>query len=75
MPKIIKIKCNGPGQHENEVDLDKVVKTNVVLKKTVSDSKGAPEISIPERLVLPCKECVEGKVILTRSMIEPYFSS
>jgi len=71
MPKFIKVKCNGPNKHINEIDLDKALGTSVVLR-------GGPEVqqsavqagSVPERLVLNCQFCTEGKVILTRDMIE-----
>ena len=66
MPKIIKIKCNGPDKHINEVDLDKALGTTVVLR-------GGPtqiERPIPKRVVKPCQFCTIGKVIITREMFE-----
>ncbi len=66
MPKIIKIKCNGPDKHINEVDLDKALGTTVV-------SRGGPtkiERPIPERVVKKCQFCTVGKVILMREMFE-----
>ena len=66
MAKIIKVRCNGPRKHVNEIDLDKVLTTAIVLK----GRPGQRPQSIPDRMVLPCGECTEGKVILTRAMIE-----
>jgi len=71
MQKIIKVKCNGPNKHVNEIDLVKALGETVVLR-------GSPEVqqsavqkgSVPERLVLNCQFCTEGKVILTRDMVE-----
>jgi len=61
----IKVKCNGPNKHVNEIDLDKVLQPTVILKGKTSSQQ-----QIPERLVLPCKTCTEGKVIITRDMIK-----
>ena len=69
MAKIIKVKCNGAGQHENEIDLEDILGPDVVLHGTPIDT-GRP---IPERIVRKCEECIEGKVILTRDMIEENF--
>ena len=66
MAKIIKVRCNGPNRHVNEIDLDKALKTAIVLKS----QPGQGPQSVPDRMVLPCAECTVGKVILTRAMIE-----
>jgi hypothetical protein len=65
MEQIIKIKCNGAQAHLNEVDLKKAEEKEIVFR-------GVPAASPqpPERIVLPCRFCAEGKVILTRKMIE-----
>lgn len=65
MAKIIKIKCNGPGRHLNEVSLEEALQKQVVYR----GRKPAPG-ELPERLVLPCRECTAGKVIITRAMLE-----
>ena len=66
MSRIIKVRCNGAGRHVNEVDLDEVLREDVVLR-------GVPVregLRFPKRLVLPCRLCTEGKVIVLREMIE-----
>ncbi|MCP4613106.1 MAG: hypothetical protein GY845_30805 [Planctomycetes bacterium] len=65
MPNIIKVRCNGPDKHINDVDLEKAHGTTVVVR-------GIPttESTIPERVVLPCQFCTVGKVIITREMFE-----
>jgi len=68
MAKIIKVKCNGPGQHVNAVDLDKLLQPTLILK-------GKPSTQLhylPERLVQSCQFCAVGKVILTREMLETF---
>ena len=65
MPNIIKVKCTGPNRHENEVDIEHLLGTDVVLRGTPIET-GRP---IPPRIVRKCIECVEGKVIITREMI------
>ncbi len=65
MGRIIKVRCNGPHKHVNEVDLDGALRQD-------STARGGdlPAASVPERVVLRCRECVDGRVILTREMIE-----
>lgn len=62
----IKVRCNGAGKHVNEIDYEKSLKPAVVLRG------GTPRVAdadLPERLVFDCKECAEGKVIVTREMM------
>jgi hypothetical protein len=66
MDKIIKVKCTGTGQHINEINLKDVLGKDVILY-------GSPIVTgkpIPERIVRRCEVCDEGKVVLTREMIE-----
>ena len=65
MPKIIKVRCNGPGKHINEVDLEKALGTTPVLRGV-----STTERQIPERVVKPCQSCTVGTVIITREMFE-----
>ncbi len=68
MAKIIKVRCTGAGQHENEIDLDHVIGSDVVIY-------GGPITTgrdLPARVVRRCDECDEGRVILTREMIEQH---
>jgi hypothetical protein len=66
MATMIKIRCNGPNQHINEIDLDKVLQPTIVLRGW----RQPKSKNIPERLVLRCQHCAEGHVVLTRKMIE-----
>ncbi len=66
MAKIIKVKCNGPGKHVNDVDIDKLLQQQSVLKGRAP----SPGAAIPDRLMQSCKVCTEGNVIITREMIE-----
>ena len=66
MPNIIKVKFTGPNEHVNEVDIENVLGTDVVLLGTPIET-GRP---IPPRIVRKCEVCTEGKVIITREMIE-----
>jgi hypothetical protein len=69
MTQIIKIKCNGPTPHLNEVDLDKLPPPETVVKS--SQSVHLPP-QLPERLVQKCQFCAEGRVIITREMIQTH---
>jgi len=66
MAKIVKVRCTGREQHVNEVDLEDILGPDVVMHGTPIDT-GRP---IPERIVRRCEVCTEGKVIITRDMIE-----
>jgi tartrate dehydratase beta subunit/fumarate hydratase class I family protein len=66
MARIIKVQCTGRDRHVNEIDLDDVLGSDVVLY-------GGPIVTgrdIPARIVRRCDVCDEGKVIITREMIE-----
>jgi hypothetical protein len=66
MSKIIKVKCTGVARHINEIDLEDILGPDVVIYGNPI-STGRP---IPARIVRKCEFCIEGKVILTREMIE-----
>ena len=63
--RIIKVRCNGANRHVNDVDLDKAMREDTIARRT--DNSLSP---VPERLILRCRECADGRVILTREMIE-----
>ena len=65
MAEIIKIRCNGPYRHVNEVDLGDALREQPITRNVAFTSP-----DIPDRIVLHCHECADGKVILTRAMIE-----
>jgi hypothetical protein len=69
MAKIIKVRCTGKGQHENEIDLETIVGKDVVIYGNPIDTGR----SVPARVVRRCDECDEGKVVVTREMIEENF--
>lgn len=69
MAKIIKVRCTGKGQHENEIDLDTIVGKDVVIYGNPIDTGR----SVPARVVRRCDECDEGRVVVTREMIEENF--
>ncbi len=69
MANIIKVQCTGPDHHVNEIDLEDVLGTTVILH-------GSPIVtgqSLPARIVRKCDTCSEGKVIITREMIDKDF--
>jgi len=66
MSKFIKVRCNGSGKHVNEFtenDLEKYTRPTIVVR-------GKTKRIFPERLVISCQHCTEGKVIITREMTE-----
>ena len=65
MAEIIKIRCNGPARHVNEVDLGEALREQPIAREVAFTTP-----SVPERIVLHCSACTDGRVILTRAMIE-----
>ena len=74
MPKTIKIRCNGPDKHINEFDeneFKKILGNTIVIHRGSEDRHSQLDLqSIPERIVISCKECTYGKVIITRKVIK-----
>jgi len=66
MAKIIQVRCTGAGHHENEIDLEHILGSDVV----IFGNPIAAGRDIPARVVRRCEVCDEGKVIITREMIE-----
>lgn len=66
MATIVKVRCTGAGQHENEINLKDVLGPDVVVYGNPIDTGR----QIPARIVRRCEVCAEGKVVLTREMIE-----
>lgn len=69
MATIIKVPCTSKGQHINEIDLDDILGDDVVVYGSAIDTGR----QIPARIVRRCDECDEGKVIISREMIEACF--
>jgi hypothetical protein len=69
MARIIKVQCTGKDQHVNEIDLDDVLGSDVIVYGGPIDTGRR----IPARIVRRCDECDEGKVIITREMIEAQY--
>lgn len=70
MNEIIRIKCNGPGKHLNEVNLKELLSDDIVLREYKSNDDCFEGINIQNRYIKRCKRCVEGEIIITRDMIE-----
>ena len=68
MAHIMNVRCNGPGKHVNAVDLDKLLERDIVFRR----GGGSIASDVPARLVYPCRQCTDGKVVITREMVEDY---
>jgi hypothetical protein len=66
MAKTIKVTCNGAEHHINEIELDKILQPVMVTRSAIP----AKAKQIPERSVFHCKFCREGKVVVSREMVE-----
>jgi hypothetical protein len=66
MAKLIKIKCNGAGQHVNDVDLDRALEEAVVYRGAEARLQNLPERGV----TLRCRVCAEGRIVITRPMLE-----
>lgn len=65
MSQRIKIKCNSAGQHINDVDLDCALEEAVVYRGAEARLQ-----NLPERVTLRCRVCAEGRIVITRLMLE-----
>ena len=67
MAKIVKIKCNGAGQHVNDVDLDRALEEAVVYRGAEARLQNLSERGV----TLRCQEngCT-GRIVITRPMLE-----
>lgn len=65
MGQTIKVRCNGPNKHVNNVDLADALREDSIARRTDLTSS-----AVPERIVLRCHECADGRVIVTQEMIE-----
>lgn len=64
MARIITVRCNGPDQHENEINIDALCTPCFVVRKD------NPIDGLPRRRVLDCQHCKEGKVVITPEMLQ-----
>jgi hypothetical protein len=69
MAKIVKVQCTGAGRHVNEIDLEDVLGPDVIVYGNPIDTGR----QIPAQIVRRCEVCDEGKVVVTREMIEQVF--
>ncbi len=68
MPKIIKVRCNGPNKCINEVDLEALIEDDeVTIYRLATTPADRP---VRKRYVLKCKHCSVGEVIVTHQIIE-----
>lgn len=71
MATIIKVRCNGPGKHVNDVDIDELIRPTPVLRSIIYDPLAeAAKPALQLRYQLKCRFCTEGRVVVTREMIE-----
>lgn len=69
MAKVIKIKCNGAGQHVNDMNLDRALEESIVYRGAESRLQ-----NLPERVTLRCQESgCTGRIVLTRDLLETIF--
>lgn len=69
MAYLIKINCNGPIPHLNDMDLDKLLQPATVVRGAQSAHLHS---ELPEKLVQKCRFCTEGRVVITREIIQDH---
>jgi hypothetical protein len=66
MATIVKIECQGAGQHINDVDLERALEEAVVYKDAESRLQ-----NLPERVTLRCQASgCAGRIVITRPMLQ-----
>ena len=68
MGQVIKVRCNGPNKDVNDVKLSDILRETPLARDYNASSE------FPERIVLPCRFCTNGKVVITQAMLEDFFS-
>ncbi|MBL8171723.1 MAG: hypothetical protein JNJ50_26430 [Acidobacteria bacterium] len=67
MARILKVQCNGAGQHVNDVDLDRALEESVVYRGAESRLHNLPERGV----TLKCQMSgCTGRIVITRLMLE-----
>jgi hypothetical protein len=67
MAQIVKIKCNGAGQHVNDVDLDRALEEVEIYKSADTRLQNLPKRDV----TLRCQESgCTGRIVITRLMLE-----
>lgn len=59
------IRCNQPERPVNKVDLDRALEEVIVYKGAEARLQ-----NLPERVTLRCRVCAEGRIVITRPMLE-----
>ena len=70
MGTTLKVRCNGPGRHINEIDIETLIESDRVTVYRMVGTGRRPRVR--DRYVQRCRQCTEGDVIVTRAMIEPH---
>lgn len=73
MGRMMKVRCNGQNKDVNEVDVSNALRTDSVTRETAASQSSNSQY--PERIVLRCHNCTDGKVVITRAMLENFFGS
>lgn len=71
MAQYMKIKCNGPGEHVNEFDLEEL-KKRVTLTPVMRHTAWPASPQFPNRVVLYCRYCTQGRVVITKDMFDEF---
>jgi len=69
MSRKIKVRCNGPERHINEIDLERLLDSTFVVKGGAPDSRLANLEDVEFPLYEDCRYCA-GRVIITHEVAE-----
>ena len=68
MSQLIRKKCNGKENHDNDFTRDDLLRKTPTVKSGTINSNAADDL--PNELVFKCRTCTEGRVVFTRSDLE-----
>jgi hypothetical protein len=69
MSRKIKVRCNGPERHINEIDLERLLDPTFVVKGGAPDNRLANLEDVEFPLYEDCRYCA-GRVIITQEIAE-----
>lgn len=71
----LKIRCNGPEHHVNEIDVNKLLQDTVVLRHSAPPPAPSPEMpALREKYIARCRECTHD-VVITKAVLQEFLSA
>ncbi len=70
----LKVKCAGPGNHVNDIDLAKLLQGTAVLRKYAAYKTLLTGTELQNKYEMRCSQCTY-RVVITREIIEDFLKT